>query len=310
MIVRSHFQQPGSSPAGRRAAFTLIELLVVIAIIALLIGLLLPALSAARNAARSTACLSNLRQLTIVQALYADDHDGTLIDAALPHGGAAEAADLRRAFVFTLRDYLPSADALRSQVDNSPAWSIKDGGESSLLSPAEALARLDDDDASNDPTGQDAARWTSYGVPEPLTTYWNPSPVLLRQLPKIRGARQLRDITAPHATAQFMLMNFDGFGDPDPRDLPEEERIGPAEPSGFERSDHAHPIDWAPGPFSKKSPAQAASEQIELAAYGGEPGSAAGKSGYGFLDGHAATKRFEQVFTSLDTNAFFPRAAR
>ncbi|MEM1028492.1 MAG: DUF1559 domain-containing protein [Planctomycetota bacterium] len=62
----------------RASAFTLIELLVVISIIALLIGLLLPALSAAREAARKTACLSNVRQITIAAVTYSADNDNNL----------------------------------------------------------------------------------------------------------------------------------------------------------------------------------------------------------------------------------------
>lgn len=60
---------------GRRpAAFTLVELLVVIAILAILAGLLLPSLASAKERARRVGCVSNLKQIYLALAMYADDH--------------------------------------------------------------------------------------------------------------------------------------------------------------------------------------------------------------------------------------------
>jgi prepilin-type processing-associated H-X9-DG protein len=64
---------------GFTAAFTLVELLVVIGIIAVLVGMLLPVLNKVRDQANTTACLSNLRQIGVALAAYANDHNGCLV---------------------------------------------------------------------------------------------------------------------------------------------------------------------------------------------------------------------------------------
>lgn len=69
---------PGRLATARKPGFTLMELLVVMAIIALLASLLLPALSGAKQRALRTGCVSNLRQVYLAMAMYAQDHDDSM----------------------------------------------------------------------------------------------------------------------------------------------------------------------------------------------------------------------------------------
>lgn len=60
-----------------KRGFTLIELLVVIAIIAILAAILFPVFAQAREKARATACLSNVKQISLAMMMYAQDYDET-----------------------------------------------------------------------------------------------------------------------------------------------------------------------------------------------------------------------------------------
>jgi len=72
----------GAPPMHRSKAFTLIELLVVIAIIAILAAILFPVFAKAREKARQSSCASNMKQVGLALAQYAQDHD----ERACPYG--------------------------------------------------------------------------------------------------------------------------------------------------------------------------------------------------------------------------------
>lgn len=112
----------------KRAAFTLIELLVVVSIIALLIAVLLPALTQARTRSKELVCAADLRALTQVTIMYANEYRGSLPDLGLKPGTNTAASQLYYTFIEWRKLFENKYGIRRNHwySPNNPSWSGDD----------------------------------------------------------------------------------------------------------------------------------------------------------------------------------------
>ncbi len=257
-----------------RKAFTLIELLVVIAIIALLVSILLPSLARAKHLAKVTMCKSNLRGMEIAHWMYMTEYDGWFVDVGLAHGGAHSHEDT--AWINTLQEYYGDRLLARSPLDTSPHWGPFPQGQPIEGAPSDQRRRV------------------SYGVNSFLVDFgngqnpWGPSPGgFSGDWPGGDGKayNRLDRVRNSAGTVHFVIMAFTG---------------------PYAGADHPHVENWIGHP----SPPTVAGTQVQINAADGDPDSWEAKSNYGFLDGHAETRSFKEVFTDGQRNGFDPLAAQ
>ena len=117
-----------------RGAFTLIELLVVIAIIAILAALLLPALARAKQSSITAQCGSNLRQIGLGMAMYADDSNGFYPESgALILWGATDPTTQAQSWMQQITPYTRNTNLFQCPLDTKSHFSYFNGARAAWL---------------------------------------------------------------------------------------------------------------------------------------------------------------------------------
>lgn len=149
------------------------------------------------------------------------------------------------------------------------------------------VARCPADESPHWPGGMTVGgkhRQTSYGINNFLDrdlVPWGPG----MQPPPPGGVYlKITQVKRPSVTIQFLEMPYTG---------------------DFAVADHPHVENWVGA-----TPPVNAARQMQINAHGGPARSFQSLANYGFLDGHAETRRFGDVFRSLEFNHFDPALAR
>ena len=101
-----------------KKTFTLIELLVVVAFIVILAAMILPAITKAREKGRATACMDNVKGMTLANSRYQVDYDNYCISSYMQ-----VAKDTWSQFPFQL--YLVRAENISPETLECPSCPVK-----------------------------------------------------------------------------------------------------------------------------------------------------------------------------------------
>lgn len=260
-----------------RRGFTLIELMVVIVIIVVMIGLMLPLLRHARQAGAAITCLGNVRHLEIAHWGYLNDHDGRFVNVGLPHSGAPARED--QAWVNTMTSYYGNHAILASPVDTSPHWGPAPAGKPLPRALDPDRRRVTSYGINNFLANPNHNGLNPYGKPPPDFPYW----------PGGDGYAfdRFERIIRPANTIHVVNMAYTGE---------------------YAAADHPLVEIWDNnGP--DLAPSQAA-KHLQINSISGPRESAEAVSNYGYLDGHAETNKFNDVYVDFQKNSFNPLVAR
>lgn len=168
----------------------------------------------------------------------------------------------------------PAASFVRTLAEYS-------GGSVAAKSPLDRSAYWPVERGGSGLTIGGASRVTSYGMNNFLSRNYGPPPEASPRAP----FDKLEKIVMPDKTVQFLLM---------------------VETGDYAVSDHVHAEGWGGGTRA----AALAAGQMFAWAVAGTKGAATASSNYGFVDGHAATHAFEQVYVDRTMNRFDPSVAQ